>query len=57
VVVDGSYARDRFGPAGAPVLDPTVMRGKVQVGIVSRSNLLRAFASMAREIPDPTADA
>lgn len=33
-----------------------VMSGKVLVGIVSRSNLLRAFASVAREIPDPTAD-
>jgi CBS-domain-containing membrane protein len=33
-----------------------VMRDKVLVGIVSRSNLLRAFASAAREIPDPTAD-
>jgi CBS domain-containing protein len=33
-----------------------VMRGKILVGIVTRSNLLRAVASMAREIPDPTAD-
>jgi CBS domain-containing protein len=33
-----------------------VMRGKVLAGIVSRSNLLRAFASVAREKPDPTAD-
>jgi CBS domain-containing protein len=33
-----------------------VMRGKVLVGIVTRSNLLQAVASLAREIPDPTAD-
>jgi CBS domain-containing protein len=33
-----------------------VMRGKVIVGIVTRSNLLQAVASLAREIPDPTAD-
>jgi CBS-domain-containing membrane protein len=33
-----------------------VMRGKALVGIATRSNLLQAVASMAREIPDPTAD-
>jgi len=33
-----------------------VMSGRVLVGIVTRSNLLQAVASMAREIPDPTAD-
>ena len=33
-----------------------VMSGKALVGIVTRSNLLQAVASMAREIPDPTAD-
>ncbi|SRR6266540_1126619 len=33
-----------------------VMRAKSLVGIVTRSNILRAVASMAREIPDPTAD-
>lgn len=33
-----------------------VMRGKVIVGIVTRSNLLQAVASLAREVPDPTAD-
>ncbi|ANW00326.1 CBS domain-containing protein [Bradyrhizobium icense] len=33
-----------------------VIRGKALVGIVTRSNLLQAVASMAREIPDPTAD-
>ncbi len=33
-----------------------VMSGKVMVGIVTRSNLLQAVASMAHEIPDPTAD-
>jgi CBS domain-containing protein len=33
-----------------------VMRGKALVRIVTRSNLLKAVASMAREIPDPTAD-
>ena len=33
-----------------------VMRGKDMVGIVTRSNLLQAVASMAHEIPDPTAD-
>lgn len=33
-----------------------VMRGDKLVGIVSRVNLLQAVASLAREIPDPTAD-
>jgi len=33
-----------------------VMRAKSLVGIVTRSNILRAVASMARAIPDPTAD-
>ena len=33
-----------------------VMRGDSIVGIVSRANLLQAVASLAREIPDPTAD-
>ena len=34
---------------------PVTREGKV-VGIVSRANLLQAVASLAREIPDPTAD-
>jgi len=33
-----------------------VMRGDTLVGIVSRANLLQAVASLARDIPDPTAD-
>jgi CBS domain-containing protein len=33
-----------------------VTRGDQIVGIVSRANLLQAVASLAREIPDPTAD-
>jgi CBS domain-containing protein len=33
-----------------------VMRGGKLVGIVSRANLLQAVASLAREIPNPTAD-
>jgi CBS domain-containing protein len=33
-----------------------VMRGDQVVGIVSRANLLQAVASLARQIPDPTAD-
>jgi len=33
-----------------------VMRGDQLVGIVSRANLLHAVASLAREIPDSTAD-
>lgn len=33
-----------------------VMRGNTMVGIVTRSNLLQAVASLARDIPDPTAD-
>ncbi len=33
-----------------------VTRGEKVVGIVSRSNLLQAVASLARQIPDPTAD-
>jgi hypothetical protein len=32
------------------------MRGEMLKGIVTRSNLLQAVASMAHEIPDPTAD-
>lgn len=34
---------------------PVVTQGKL-VGIVSRSNLLQAVASLSRDIPDPTAD-
>jgi CBS domain-containing protein len=34
---------------------PVLRQGKL-VGIVTRSNLLQAVASMAKEIPDPTAD-
>ncbi len=34
---------------------PVVSQGKV-VGIVSRANLLQAVASLARHVPDPTAD-
>jgi CBS domain-containing protein len=34
---------------------PIVRDGKL-VGIVSRSNLLQAAASLARDVPDPTAD-
>ncbi|WGD54864.1 CBS domain-containing protein [Bradyrhizobium sp. CB1650] len=33
-----------------------VVRGDELVGIVSRANLLQAVASLAREVPDPTAD-
>ncbi len=33
-----------------------VMRGEQVVGIVSRANLLQAVASLARQVPDPTAD-
>jgi len=33
-----------------------VARGGRIVGIVSRANLLQAVASLAREVPDPTAD-
>jgi len=33
-----------------------VMNGKTLTGIVTRSNLLQAVASIAHEIPDPTAD-
>ena len=33
-----------------------VMRGDKLVGIVSRANLLHAVASLARNVPDPTAD-
>ena len=33
-----------------------VMRADKIVGIVSRANLLQAVASLARDIPDPTAD-
>jgi CBS domain-containing protein len=33
-----------------------VMSGDALVGIVTRANLLQAVASLAREVPDPTAD-
>ncbi|HLZ01126.1 MAG TPA: CBS domain-containing protein [Bradyrhizobium sp.] len=33
-----------------------VVRGERLVGIVTRANLLQAVASLAREVPDPTAD-
>lgn len=33
-----------------------IVRGKTPVGIVTRSDLLRAVASLARDVPDPTAD-
>jgi CBS domain-containing protein len=33
-----------------------VIRGDKVVGIVSRANLLQAVASLARQVPDPTAD-
>lgn len=33
-----------------------VVRGDKLVGIVSRANLLQAVASLAKEVPDPTAD-
>ena len=33
-----------------------VMRGEQVVGIVSRANLLQAVSSLARQVPDPTAD-
>lgn len=32
-----------------------VMKGKQLVGIVARSNLLQAVASLSRDVPDPTA--
>ena len=33
-----------------------VLRGEKLVGIVTRANLLQAVASLARDVPDPTAD-
>ncbi|MFB9262378.1 CBS domain-containing protein [Bradyrhizobium erythrophlei] len=33
-----------------------VVNGRIVVGIVTRADILQAVASMAREVPDPTAD-
>ena len=33
-----------------------VMRGETIVGIVARANVLQAVATLARDVPDPTAD-
>lgn len=33
-----------------------IVRGNTLVGIVTRADLLRAVASLARDVPDPTAD-
>lgn len=33
-----------------------VMRGEQLIGVVTRTNLLREVASLARDVPDPTAD-
>jgi CBS domain-containing protein len=33
-----------------------VMSGKLLVGIITRANILQAVASLAKEIPDPSAD-
>ena len=33
-----------------------VVRGNQLVGIITRANLMQAVASMARDVPDPTAD-
>ena len=32
------------------------MHGDQLVGVVTRANLLQAVASLARQVPDPTAD-
>ena len=34
----------------------SMMRGDTLVGIVTRSDLLSAVASLTRDVPDPTAD-
>lgn len=44
-------AMEKYGVKRLPV-----MRGDQLVGIVTRANLLRAVAGLARDIPDPTAD-
>jgi CBS domain-containing protein len=33
-----------------------VVRGRTVIGIVTRTDLLRAVASLAKDVPDPTAD-
>ena len=48
--------RDRQAMETNGVKRLPVMKGDKLVGIVSRANLLQAVASLAREIPDPTAD-
>ena len=45
------HLRERNGIKRLPVL-----RDDRLVGIITRANLLQAVASMAREVPDPTAD-
>lgn len=41
---------------GSAVNRLPVMRGESLVGIITRTNILRAIAGLVREIPDPTAD-
>jgi CBS domain-containing protein len=48
---DVVYLMEKNGIKRVPVL-----RGSTLAGIVTRSNILRAVASIAHEIPDPTAD-
>jgi CBS domain-containing protein len=50
-LVDVVALMEKYGVKRLPVVE-----GKKLVGIISRQNFVRALASLARDVPDPTAD-